>query len=708
MWLGALAVGVPLTVGLTAGQPVKGILMAFGGLVGAMADRVGPYSVRMRRVAFAGAFAGAGLLAGAAINGRGWLAVAVLVVLAGVSALVSSISATWSTAGMFLLVYAALGTGPIGTLRPLWMTLCWVLAGVAWALVLMVPGRLMHPRAVEENRVAAVYRALAANMRAPGAEGFSASRPGTATALNVAYEELLGQRTAATGRDRRLARLVALLNQARLIADATAALIYADEQAPLAAATQADRLADAVLGGPAVPGIGPPPVTSPGMLALYDALDSAARVVSRRKAALPAAGDTDRPPERRGPLKTLAEQVRQQFAPTFAIRLMICIGVATVFSETLPLQRSYWVPLAVAVVLKPDFGSVFARALQYGAGTVVGAAIGALILAGYPPELALVAPVVVLAGLLPYGMSRNYGLFATFFTPLVVLLIELLTHGGWRLAEARLIDILLGCGVALTLGYAAWPSSWHADVPRRLADAIDQSASYLDLALRDRTPGAAASAHVLARRKLSTVRVEFQRTLAEPRPIRERVTAWWPTVIALEWLLEAIPATAVNEGGQRPPAAAVSELSAALRQIAGAVRAGRAVQPQPRLPRPPSLKLVSDGVHSVQDAVAATPLPPAQPLVPLIPPLWWRSAPGWATGSAPVSPAGTVRRLSRLGGIVHPAPGRRRLERRRREKEDPAYVDDSVQTTEDLAAADDRATAGPDAGPPPGGGRRTP
>jgi uncharacterized membrane protein YccC len=523
----------------------------------------------------------------------------------------------------------------------LWGTLAWILAGVGWALVLMVPGWLLHTRAVEEKRVAAAYRALAANLRAPGTEGFSATRQTVATALNVAYEELLGQRAAAGGRDRRLARLVALLNQARLIADAGAALVYAGEQAPPLAAAQAERIAEALPGGGAVPGIGRPPEASPAMCALYDALNGAARVISGGRGFPAAARDAYWPRERRGPLRRLAGQVRQEFAPTFAIRLMLCIGVAAVCSQTLPLQRSYWVPFAVALVMKPDFGSVFARALQYGAGTVIGAAAGILILAGDPPDLVLLVPAVVFAGLLSYGMSRNYGLFGVFITPLVLLLIELLTHGGWRLAEARLIDILLGCAIALCLGYAPWPSSWHAHVPRDLAAAIDEAARYLDLALRDRSPGTAASAHVRARRRLATVRVEFQRTMAEPRRVRERIAVWWPAVIALESLLEAIPATTVNAAGQQPPVAAVSELSTALRQVATAVRAGWPVRPQPRLPRPPSLELVSDAVRSVQDAVAGTPLKPAEPLVPQVPRSWrlaTRSVPVSQTSAAPRAP----------------------------------------------------------------------
>jgi hypothetical protein len=129
--------------------------------------------------------------------------------------------------------------------------------------------------------------------------------------------------------------------------------------------------------------------------------------------------------------------------------------------------------------------------------------------------------------------------------------------------------------------------------------------------------------------------------MAEPRRVRERIAVWWPAVIALESLLEAIPATTVNAAGQQPPVAAVSELSTALRQVATAVRAGWPVRPQPRLPRPPSLELVSDAVRSVQDAVAGTPLKPAEPLVLQVPRSWrlaTRSVPVSQTSAAPRAP----------------------------------------------------------------------
>jgi hypothetical protein len=58
------------------------------------------------------------------------------------------------------------------------------------------------------------------------------------------------------------------------------------------------------------------------------------------------------------------------------------------------------VPLTVAIVLKPDFGSVFARALQRGIGTVVGAVGGAILLVLVHGTWLLI-PFGLLAALLP-------------------------------------------------------------------------------------------------------------------------------------------------------------------------------------------------------------------------------------------------------------------------------------------------------------------
>ncbi|HEX4660410.1 MAG TPA: hypothetical protein VH307_23730 [Streptosporangiaceae bacterium] len=61
-----LAIAVPMAVGLATGHLVPGVLAEAGGLVGALADRGGPYLMRVRRVATVGLFGGAAACCSAA------------------------------------------------------------------------------------------------------------------------------------------------------------------------------------------------------------------------------------------------------------------------------------------------------------------------------------------------------------------------------------------------------------------------------------------------------------------------------------------------------------------------------------------------------------------------------------------------------------------------------------------------------------------
>jgi uncharacterized membrane protein YccC len=142
----ALAVCVPLAVGIVAGRRDIWLLLAIGGLTGTVIDTSGPYVVRVKRAVIAGVFGGgAGLVIGMLIHNRGWVAVASLVVVAGVSALISRLGSTASVTGLQLLVFAVLGLGPFGALRPWWHVVLGYAAGIAWALLLLVPGWLRSP-----------------------------------------------------------------------------------------------------------------------------------------------------------------------------------------------------------------------------------------------------------------------------------------------------------------------------------------------------------------------------------------------------------------------------------------------------------------------------------------------------------------------------------------------------------------------------------
>jgi len=646
-----LALWVPMAVGFATGRRELALLPAMGALLSVTIDNGGPYWSRVQRIGTAAALGGApGLLIGTLIHGRGWIAVCVLVVVAGVSSILTRLGGVGSVTGLQLLVYSGLGLGPMGALRPYWHTVLGFLVGVLWSLLLITPGYLLAPRAAERRAVAAVYHAIADGLRLIGTPGAARARQALTAALNEAYDEILSRRASAGGRSRRDEHLLAVLNVSHQFAEAGAALRATGETVPPLVADTVDRLGDAVLDahgpgsgvlgaglvgrkgyGAVLPAVPPVWSTSPGALGLRDAMVSLVRVMSGNWSPPPPASAASgeaaqgRSARLHGWLIRAGEQVMGgRIAWEFTLRLMLCTGVAAILSEVLPLDRSYWLVLTVAIILKPDYGSVFVRAVQRGVGTILGAVLGAVILAIVPYGPWLLLPFGVLAALLPYGKSRSFGLTATFLTPFVVLLIDLLAPGGWRLAEARAVDTVLASAVVLLVGYAPWPSAWQAHLPRQFAETLRDVCSYLNEALvempagRIAATGTTLSARAAGRepgtqpasrsrlrrnayRSLSNLRVEFNRTMSEPTAVSRRATAWWPAVVGLEEVLDAVTTTAVaiGRGSAVPSPESVHALTGTLRTVADAIEAG--VPPRVAGPLPTDLELsaVTTTVRSV-------------------------------------------------------------------------------------------------------------
>jgi uncharacterized membrane protein YccC len=639
-----LALWVPMAVGFATGRRELALLPAMGGLLSITIDNGGPYWSRVERIGTAAVLGGApGLFIGTLIHGRGWVAVISVIVIAGVSAILARLGGLGSVTGLQLFLYSALGLGPLGALRPWWHTALQFLVGVAWALLLITPGYLLSPRSAERKAVAEVYHAIARDLRLIGTPGAPGAHVALAGALNAAYDTTLATRASAAGRSRRNTHLMAVLNVSHQFAEADAALRATGERVPPLVTEEIDRLGDAIVAdhgpgsgalgfggrrggaGPPLPLIPPQWSSSPGALALREAMVNLVRVLSGSWTSAVVAPDAADPGWRER-LRARADRVIEQLiggriAWEFTIRLMLCTGIAAVASEVLPLARSYWLVLTVVIILKPDYGSVFARAVQRAVGTVVGAVLGAVILALVPYGPWLLLPFGVLAALLPYARARNFGLVATFLTPLVVLLIDLLDQGGWHLAEARLVDTVIASLIVLAFGYAPWPSAWQAHLPGQFAETLRTVCAYMDEALVT-TPAARIAATGSARsprgapgeapglrsrlrrgayQSLSNLRAEFQRMMSEPPAVSRRATAWWPAVVGLEEVMDTVTATvvAIGLGAPVPSAASVHALTGTLRAVADAIETRtppRLVNP---LPADPELEAVTASVRSV-------------------------------------------------------------------------------------------------------------
>ena len=261
----ALAVCGPLALGVILGTPVPGLLSAMGGLLGSVVDRGGTYPARIRRIAVAATFGGAaGLCLGELAHGRGWLEVVLVVGVAGVSALLTGAKATVSITGLQLLVYTILGTGPLGALRPWWWPPLLLLAGVAWAILLLIPGWLVSPLSAERRSTAAAYAAIAGLLRAAGTPRFQQAHEALVAALNAAWDNLASRRARTSGRDPDLVRLAGLLNQTHPLTEAAVSMVQDGVRPPAGVIEEIEAIAGAIRGDRPPPGAPPAAGTAPG------------------------------------------------------------------------------------------------------------------------------------------------------------------------------------------------------------------------------------------------------------------------------------------------------------------------------------------------------------------------------------------------------------------------------------------------------------
>lgn len=575
----ALAIGLPTAVGLVLDQSAAAALVALGALPAITGDNGGPYRNRALSIGstvFGGAL---GYFLGNLLSGHGLWSAAGMTVLVLIASLVGTFNNIAAVATLQFATYVIVGTSLTSTLPP-WLPSVLVGAGGLFGLALTLLGWVVNPIAPERAAVATAYRKLAAMFAAIGTSRIMAARRDMEAALTTAYDTVLAARRRAAGPSPRLARLAAQLQACTPLSDAALALARAGRVLPHEGARVMNHLADRVENdAPPAPADDIATLRGAGLDTLADALARVQPLLDGSGPAQPDAFPALPPARPRTPWRVLARTYRP--GPTtvrYLVRLGLCLIAAEVVAHAFALPRSYWVPLIVVVVFKPNFGSVFARALQSCAGSVVGVAISATVLALDRSGIASLVTVVALAALLPWSIRRNYGLFSAILLPILMLLIGALQPGSWPIALARLVDVAVAAGVVLAVGYLPWMRLERHNLDQAVATAIDTLAAYLNTVFQ----ADGATRHDLraqAYARLSDLRIALQRGLSEPRLVSRRALAWWPVEVALERVANAISDTAWSlPADQTPPTPAeLAQLAGALHAMAEAVAQGAPV-----------------------------------------------------------------------------------------------------------------------------------
>jgi uncharacterized membrane protein YccC len=573
-----LAVAVLVEGGVTLGPALgAGVFATTGALAASLAPQSGPLRDRLRRTAAATGFGGLGLLVGQFVTGGGWEAVVVIALLSALAALISAVNAALSLGALQLLIYTALASGLVTPL-PAVAEVAFFLAGAAWATLTTLIQAKTEALDPDRTAVAAVFTRIGQLLAATGSESAQEARRALTSALNEAYDGVIRSRSRSAGRSQELSELAGVLNAAAPLVEGAVAAARSGEPVDPQDVAAAHALAAALTGERELTADRPPELAEgpPVRRAVRHGVRLVWNIVGDPEERAGAAAQRPEP-DRRARLRDLADRtLASRESRAFAVRLALCMSVAEIARQYLPIERPYWVLLTVAIVLKPDFGSVFTRAVQRGAATLLGVLLGSALLGVLPHDAWVLVALSGTAALLPWARNANFGLFSVFQTPVIILLLGLALPPGPGLVAARLTDTLVGCAIVLVFGYLLWPQTWRAP----LDEALRATALALDGFVEAAFTGSPADRRRARRRTyraLTELQTQLQRLLAEPPPISTRAAAWWPVIVQLERTADAVTEAviATRGGDPAPDLAQVSVLRRALRQLEDDVRAHR-------------------------------------------------------------------------------------------------------------------------------------
>ncbi|MEV4557026.1 FUSC family protein [Kitasatospora sp. NPDC049285] len=569
----AVGMAVPLLAGLVSGRLDLGVFAALGAMHATMNDRVEPLRLRAPRIALALAASTTGMLVGAALQHGGASGLLIGVALTVVGFAGGALSATGprgSAAGLLLLVSASLGGG-MALPHPWWAAPAMMPCGAALVLLLGLRYRTDVRTDPRTRALADVYLALAGMLAALGTPDGAAARRVLTGRLNE-MQDLLPAARPGRRESERLRWLRRSYEAALGATEAASGLLWAWRPVPPEVAAVPAALARQVTGGPPPDGYPHWQPDTPSRTAFDTALRAAVDTVAGRWAPLDTAAPPPPDPWR------LRVRLLSRGSVRYGLRVALCVAIAEAAVNGLTLSRSYWVPMTVAFVLKPDLGSVFQRAVSRALGTVLGIAATAVLLALTDNAWALSLLVSLCVALLPYSNAAHYGLNTAVMTPVALLLVQLGGESGAAEFWPRMLDTTLASAIVLVFGYLLWPER----PPHRIEPSIVTAAStvrrYLASVVADRAePVAEVWLRRTAYRALADARRQVQLGLAEPPPAGRLAEEWLPATAALERLSGAVAAYAaqLRYGGREPERPVIDRVLASLDRLTDAARAHR-------------------------------------------------------------------------------------------------------------------------------------
>ncbi len=565
----ALVTCVPLIFGFLSGQMSVAIVICLGGFLTTLSLLgTDPYHARFHRLLILTPFGMLGYLLGGTLAGHGLFTLVGVTFVAFASGLISGYGAVFSLSAMQLLIMTVISSHAPSSASIWLMPFCFMLGALFSALLLEIEA-LFYPNRPERELLSHLFGILSKLTNLTADESVDKTtlenaRRAVVSAQSAAYQALIHDQSHQDGRTRNSDQVAQILAITDRIMSLLASNRHKADDLKLAAAWL-DKMSAAILFKAPMDTAMPAEQNSDIMI--YN-IQSLSQIVFQY-------GTTKFSTHTTIPLSAIIHNItniaflKQQLiiGPKVirnTIRLTLCMFLALLAEKVVPGQRSYWLPLTVAVIMKTDAGSVYVRALHRSFGTAAGVIVAALMFTVMPKDMWLVAVVAFFAVLIPWASLKSYAWQCAAMTPLVLILMDLLVPGPTvDYGMQRVADTIMGAAVVLIFGYLIWPKTTVPSIREAYQDIIAVLASYLDNIASAPSKTAGNSSPAIdnsvdfrrdAYKKLSDLRVHLQQALAEPPPVSTDARAWLPAIAAAERICDDITslAAAADQEGVVP------------------------------------------------------------------------------------------------------------------------------------------------------------
>jgi len=162
-----------------------------------------------------------------------------------------------------------------------------------------------------------------------------------------------------------------------------------------------------------------------------------------------------------------------------ALRLSAAVVVAYLLGSLLDIKNAYWIILTLIVIMRPNYGLTKERSQNRIIGTIIGAAVAALIIF-LTQNLIIYGVMAVLSLTFAFSLiQQNYKAGAAFITLHVIFVYALLQPNAYEVIGYRVLDTAIGAILAVIANYMLWPLWEFKNLDQDILEVLKRNDNYL-------------------------------------------------------------------------------------------------------------------------------------------------------------------------------------------------------------------------------------